>query len=452
MAAIDRLNGLASETTLAIKAPCLVATTGANITLSGVQAIDGVTVGNNSERVLVKDQSDPRQNGIYIASSGIWQYAQDAGGNTDWTAGTLVLVQSGATNAGKLFQQTTAGPIIIGTSNIVFAASTALGTIALTGGSVGPYVAPATSVSGVWLSGAASPGISAQSVDFTGPYYVQGLIQFTTAQGVGIAEAGLSINATFQTGWAASNSAAQFKEGLGIWSKVLGPAAGRAGAGQVWNISSDMVIDATYGAAPNNTNNFAVNVELDITNNGWDSSAGNSVGTIANLWLSGNVGAFPILAEIWVAPLGGSSAHYGAHYGLFFQNNYSIKDATVYDSTNSAISFYDTGIHTYGINLSGTYSTAQISGTGFSVSPSGVVSCLGLSASSTIAAQGFYASGDGGGAAGFIALTNVNSTTIGAGTGTVKMSSGNSANNAAWFKVYIGATAYWVPAWATNSP
>jgi len=120
MAAIDRLNSLASETTLAIKAPVAVATTG-NITLSGIQTIDGVSVGNNSERVLVKDQTDQTTNNIYIASSGNWTLAQDAGGNTDWTAGTLVLVQRGSANTGVVFAQQTAAPVTIGTSNLVFA-------------------------------------------------------------------------------------------------------------------------------------------------------------------------------------------------------------------------------------------------------------------------------------------------------------------------------------------
>jgi phage-related tail fiber protein len=123
MAAIDRLNGLASETTLGIKAPCLVATTGANIPLTGVQAVDGVTVGNNNERVLVKDQTDATTNGIYIASTGNWVYAQDAGGNTDWTYGTQVLVAGGVANANTNFRQNTnASPVIIGTTALTFAA------------------------------------------------------------------------------------------------------------------------------------------------------------------------------------------------------------------------------------------------------------------------------------------------------------------------------------------
>jgi hypothetical protein len=46
----------------------------------------------------------------------------------------------------------------------------------------------------------------------------------------------------------------------------------------------------------------------------------------------------------------------------------------------------------------------------------------------------------------------VNSTTIGAGVGSVRMSNGNPGTNAAWVKIYIGATAYWIPAWTTNTP
>lgn len=122
MAALDRIGGIASEVGLAIKAPCTVATTGANILLAGVQVVDGVTVGNANERVLVKDQADQTTNGIYIASSGTWTYAQDAGGNTDWSKGTLVVVQSGTVNGGSLFEQTcTDTPIVIGTSLLAFA-------------------------------------------------------------------------------------------------------------------------------------------------------------------------------------------------------------------------------------------------------------------------------------------------------------------------------------------
>jgi len=52
---------------LSVKAPVIVATT-ANITLSGLQSIDGVTVAA-SDRVLVKNQTAPAENGIYVASA-----------------------------------------------------------------------------------------------------------------------------------------------------------------------------------------------------------------------------------------------------------------------------------------------------------------------------------------------------------------------------------------------
>lgn len=53
---------------LEAKASVRAASTG-NITLSGTQTIDTVAL-SAGERVLVKDQSTPSQNGIYIVASG----------------------------------------------------------------------------------------------------------------------------------------------------------------------------------------------------------------------------------------------------------------------------------------------------------------------------------------------------------------------------------------------
>jgi hypothetical protein len=65
---------------LAWKAPVRVATTGANITLSGLQTIDGVALAAGN-RVLVKDQTDAITNGIYAANTGPWVRTSDAAGN-----------------------------------------------------------------------------------------------------------------------------------------------------------------------------------------------------------------------------------------------------------------------------------------------------------------------------------------------------------------------------------
>lgn len=61
---------------LSWKQPVAVATT-VNITLSGLQLIDGYTT-LPGDRVLVKNQGTASENGIYIASSGPWSRSEDA--------------------------------------------------------------------------------------------------------------------------------------------------------------------------------------------------------------------------------------------------------------------------------------------------------------------------------------------------------------------------------------
>lgn len=60
---------------LSWKAPAVCATT-ANITLSGLQTIDGYTT-VAGDRVLVMAQTSAQNNGIYIAATGAWQRASD---------------------------------------------------------------------------------------------------------------------------------------------------------------------------------------------------------------------------------------------------------------------------------------------------------------------------------------------------------------------------------------
>lgn len=99
--------------------PVLVATTGSNITLSGVQTIDGVSAVAGS-RVLVKDQSTPSQNGIYVTASSSWTRASDFNTTGQVIQGTQVYVTQGTVNATKSFAVSTANPITIGTTSIAF--------------------------------------------------------------------------------------------------------------------------------------------------------------------------------------------------------------------------------------------------------------------------------------------------------------------------------------------
>lgn len=71
----------------------LVATT-ANITLSGEQTLDGVLT--SASRVLVKNQSAPAQNGIYVSAAGAWTRATDMDAWSEVPA-SLVIVETGTT-------------------------------------------------------------------------------------------------------------------------------------------------------------------------------------------------------------------------------------------------------------------------------------------------------------------------------------------------------------------
>ena len=105
---VDRFSGISSS--LGIKAPVVAATTGP-ITLSGLQTVDGVML-LEGERVLVKDQVDLTQNGIYTASNGTWSRSLDFDGPEDAIEGTAVLVTRGNTNGTGAFYVFTSGAVI----------------------------------------------------------------------------------------------------------------------------------------------------------------------------------------------------------------------------------------------------------------------------------------------------------------------------------------------------
>lgn len=106
------------------KSPVRVATT-ANITLSGTQTIDGVSVVAD-DRVLVKDQSTGSENGIYVVSAGGWSRATDFDAGSDKISGTAVLVREGTVSADYAFMCTTDGAAgaepTVGTDALTFEA------------------------------------------------------------------------------------------------------------------------------------------------------------------------------------------------------------------------------------------------------------------------------------------------------------------------------------------
>jgi hypothetical protein len=99
------------------KASVRAATT-ANITLSGTQTIDGVTV-VAGDRVLVKDQTTAAQNGIYVVAAGAWARATD----TDtWNelVSAYTFVESGTVNADNGYVCTVDPGGTLGTTNVTW--------------------------------------------------------------------------------------------------------------------------------------------------------------------------------------------------------------------------------------------------------------------------------------------------------------------------------------------
>lgn len=85
----------AVATGLQVKSASAVATT-ANITLSGEQTIDGVLT--STSRVLVKNQTAPAENGIYVSAAGAWARATDIDAWSE-VVGAFTFVTAGSANA-----------------------------------------------------------------------------------------------------------------------------------------------------------------------------------------------------------------------------------------------------------------------------------------------------------------------------------------------------------------
>ena len=104
---------------LDVKKSCYVTTT-ASITLSGSQVIDGISVPDGA-RVLVKNQSDPTLNGIYVCSSGgAWARSTDADDNSEVQSGLFVYIQAGDLQGTTQWYLATPDPISLGITGLQF--------------------------------------------------------------------------------------------------------------------------------------------------------------------------------------------------------------------------------------------------------------------------------------------------------------------------------------------
>jgi phage-related tail fiber protein len=180
--------------------PVRLATT-ANISLYGLQTIDGV-VTEVGDRVLVKDQSDGTQNGIYTASKGQWFRAADARTSRTMQKGVNVHVQQGGANAGKYFGFQTFQPVV-GTDDIVLdevigdtSGLAPKASPTFTGTPAAPTATPDTNTTQIATTAFVAAAISALS-----SVYQAASAVLTALAGVGTAVAGDIIYATGAGAW-----------------------------------------------------------------------------------------------------------------------------------------------------------------------------------------------------------------------------------------------------------
>ena len=110
---------------LDVKTSVVCATT-ANITLSGTQTIDGVSV-VAGDRVLVKNQTTAKQNGVYVAAAAAWARATDMDSWTELVSAFL-FVERGATNADTGWVCTVDPGGTLGTTSVTFVQFSSSGT------------------------------------------------------------------------------------------------------------------------------------------------------------------------------------------------------------------------------------------------------------------------------------------------------------------------------------
>lgn len=104
----------------------VVITTGGLLTIDGVQLVAG-------DRVLLKDQTLPKENGIYVAAAGAWTRATDADGipapNSEVKPGMFCFVTEGTVNNDTGWVLSTNGDITVGTTDLAFVQFSAAGVL-----------------------------------------------------------------------------------------------------------------------------------------------------------------------------------------------------------------------------------------------------------------------------------------------------------------------------------
>jgi hypothetical protein len=118
---LDVKNSVVAATTTNLSATYNNGTSGVGATLtygSAVVTLDGVTL-TDGDRILVKDQTNAFENGIYVrTSSTVWTRTVDADTASDLTGGAFVFVEQGTANADNGYVFTHEGTPTLGSTSL----------------------------------------------------------------------------------------------------------------------------------------------------------------------------------------------------------------------------------------------------------------------------------------------------------------------------------------------
>jgi phage-related tail fiber protein len=161
----------------------VVAATTANITLSGAQTIDGISI-VAGDRVLVKDQSTASANGIYLCATGSWTRTTDADTYAELVA-AFTFVEKGTTNADSGYICTIDAGGTLGSTSITWAQFSGAGQITAGDG--------LTKTGNTLNVGTASSGrivVNSDNIDLASSGVTPGTYQSVTFDAYGRATAG----------------------------------------------------------------------------------------------------------------------------------------------------------------------------------------------------------------------------------------------------------------------
>jgi phage-related tail fiber protein len=262
---------------LDFKHSALVATT-ANIALSGLLTIDGVLLPADA-RVLVKNQTQAKDNGLYVVSStGVWKRATDADSSLEVTPGLFVSIEKGTVNGDSVWQLVTDGPIVLGTTALVFEMA-----VGRTGISAGSYANVTVDKYGRVIAGTNPTTLAGHGITDT---YTKAEIEAMVAQASSLPVGSMV-----------------------AFPKGPVPAGFLEVNGGVWGIADLPDLAAFLGTTFNRGDEGAGNFRLPDSRGeflrGWDHGRGVDPGRAVGTWQKGSLQAFdPTAAATYTGGLG----------------------------------------------------------------------------------------------------------------------------------------------------